>query len=410
MLERLESFASRDAVRTHVEREVSLDGSLRWYQWTDRAFAEPATGKIVEFQSVGHDVTDQRRAAEFTVHQAEILEQVARGVPLEEILVTIAAALEGQFPRFSCAIMLLDADDATLRVGGRADPRAAACSSRSTAPRCRPPRSCGAAAVFREPVYVCDVATTTAGPGPRRRARARIPRVVVDADCRQRRRRACSARSTCSSAEPRLPEDEHRQIFVLLAQLASIAIERKAFEDRLAHQALHDPLTGLPNRAAVPRPARPGARALPAHGRRVGVAVPRPRPLQGRQRQPRSRRRATSCSSQSRARSRRCPPRRHGRPLRRRRVHGALRGPAVDDGARRGGRDRRALLATVIQPDASCAAPRCSSARASASRSATSGDERPETLLRDADAAMYHAKERAAGASRCSTTRCAPAR
>ena len=49
-------------------------------------------------------------------------------------------------------------------------------------------------------------------------------------------------------SEPRLPDDEHRQIFVLLAQLASIAIERKAFEERLAHQSMHDPLTGLPNR------------------------------------------------------------------------------------------------------------------------------------------------------------------
>jgi diguanylate cyclase (GGDEF)-like protein len=50
------------------------------------------------------------------------------------------------------------------------------------------------------------------------------------------------------AAEPRLPDDEHRQIFFLLAQLASIAIEREAFEDALAHQSMHDSLTGLPNR------------------------------------------------------------------------------------------------------------------------------------------------------------------
>ena len=78
-LEWLATFASDDAVRTHVDREVALDGSLRWYQWTDRAFTNDS-GAIVEFQSVGHDITDQRRATDFTVHQAEILEQVARGV------------------------------------------------------------------------------------------------------------------------------------------------------------------------------------------------------------------------------------------------------------------------------------------------------------------------------------------
>ena len=44
------------------------------------------------------------------------------------------------------------------------------------------------------------------------------------------------------------PDAEHQQILSLLAHSASIAIERKAFEERLAHQSMHDPLTGLPNR------------------------------------------------------------------------------------------------------------------------------------------------------------------
>ena len=66
-------------------------------------------------------------------------------------------------------------------------------------------------------------------------------------------------------AEPRLPDDEHQQIFSLLAHLASIAIERKAFEERLAHQSMHDPLTGLPNRLLFLDRLEPGARPLPAH-------------------------------------------------------------------------------------------------------------------------------------------------
>ena len=248
VLERLQSFSGGDSVRTHVEREVSLDGSLRWYQWTDRAFVD-ASGEIVEYQSVGHDVTDQRRAAEFTAHQAEILEQVARGVPLDETLVTIAGALEGHFPRFSCAIMLLDAETSTLRVG--AAPSLAPPLPRvldgtpvsATAARAARPR------ILREPVYVRDVADRRSlGRAPRRRA----ARTACTRRGRSRSSRAtaarCSARSTCSSAEPRLPDDEHRQIFFLLAQLASIAIERKAFEEQLAHQSMHDPLTGLPNR------------------------------------------------------------------------------------------------------------------------------------------------------------------
>ena len=50
------------------------------------------------------------------------------------------------------------------------------------------------------------------------------------------------------SRAAQMPDAEHLQILSLLAHLGSIAIERKAFEERLAHQSMHDPLTGLPNR------------------------------------------------------------------------------------------------------------------------------------------------------------------
>jgi diguanylate cyclase (GGDEF)-like protein len=42
--------------------------------------------------------------------------------------------------------------------------------------------------------------------------------------------------------------NEAREIVGMVSPLAAIAIERRTFEDRLAHQAQHDPLTGLPNR------------------------------------------------------------------------------------------------------------------------------------------------------------------
>jgi diguanylate cyclase (GGDEF)-like protein len=235
------------AVGTHVDREVALDGSLRWYEWTDRAFVD-TDGEVVEIQSVGHDVTEQRRAAEFTTHQTEILEKVARGVPLPETLRTIAAALEHHFPRCSCAIMLVDDEQQTMRIGGAPTLAARFLEVLEEMPVDATGGSCGAAAFLRRPVYVRDVADDDRWIVRRQvaeehglRAAWSVPIVASDGG-------AVLGTLDVFTSEPRLPDEAHQQIFFLLAQLASIAIERKAFEEQLAHQSMHDPLTGLPNR------------------------------------------------------------------------------------------------------------------------------------------------------------------
>ena len=77
----------------------------------------------------------------------------------------------------------------------------------------------------------------------------------------------------------------------MVSPLAAIAIERKTFEDRLAYQAQHDPLTGLPNRVLFVEFLTLALAAGIAPPDDVGRALPRPGPLQDRQRQPRPRRR-----------------------------------------------------------------------------------------------------------------------
>src|SRR5204862_8121710 len=47
---------------------------------------------------------------------------------------------------------------------------------------------------------------------------------------------------------PRAPTPVELQLLERSRHLAGIAIERDQAERRMAHQALHDPLTGLPNR------------------------------------------------------------------------------------------------------------------------------------------------------------------
>ena len=75
-------------------------------------------------------------------------------------------------------------------------------------------------------------------------------------------RHATAGRSNSRSSRPTCCDDEHVRGIVLNGRDVS---ERKAFEEQLAHQAFHDPLTGPAEPRAVPRPRR--ARARPRRAR-----------------------------------------------------------------------------------------------------------------------------------------------
>jgi diguanylate cyclase (GGDEF)-like protein/PAS domain S-box-containing protein len=61
-----------------IEEQVYTPGGLRWLQWSDTALFDEA-GRIVEYQSVGRDITERREAEERLEHQA--LHDALTGLP-----------------------------------------------------------------------------------------------------------------------------------------------------------------------------------------------------------------------------------------------------------------------------------------------------------------------------------------
>ena len=176
-----------------------------------------------------------------------------------------------------------------------------------------------------------------------------------------------------------------------LANVLADALERQAVEDAIRERAVHDPLTGLPNRVLFVDRLEHALQRLGRQRLAGRDPVPRPRPLQARQRQPRAITSETNCWRPRRPRLKHAlrgsdtvarfggdefgdPARGHRLRARRDRHRGADRGDVRT--AVRARRRSEHFVTTSI------------------GIALATGGERADELIRDADAAMYRAKER----------------
>ena len=180
----------------------------------------------------------------------------------------------------------------------------------------------------------------------------------------------------------------HASVSLEYDRLEHLVSQLRELQGRLEHQAFHDPLTGLANRALFLDRARRAARLGPA---RLHGPLPGPRRLQDGQRLARATRSATSCSRRSPGAC-------------------AARCKAGDLAARLGGDEFAVLLHDVERHrrrrqrrrprDRRCSSARSPSPATRSRRTRASGSSRAgpprsqsaEELLRNADVAMYTAK------------------
>lgn len=88
----LASLNRESPVRLMENRRVTNAGQVRWLQWTDRAICD-SDGNVVEYQSVGRDVTDLHQAREQLRKSQAELHNVSRLSEMGQLASTLAHEL-----------------------------------------------------------------------------------------------------------------------------------------------------------------------------------------------------------------------------------------------------------------------------------------------------------------------------
>lgn len=81
----LSGFVPEQPVKTTEHRVIRSDGEECWHQWMDRAIFDDS-GKIIEFQSVGRDITERKRT-EAALQRSEELNRAVLGSLRDQIAV-----------------------------------------------------------------------------------------------------------------------------------------------------------------------------------------------------------------------------------------------------------------------------------------------------------------------------------
>jgi PAS domain S-box-containing protein len=212
-----------------LERIVRPDGSVRDLD-TVGEVARGADGKVLGMIGTCRDITREVLAHKLRAAETRILELIATGAPLAEILEVLVLAIEEQAPATLGSILLLDG--VTVRHG--AAPSLPAEYNRSITGRPIGPRagSCGTAAYLRRPVFVSDIETDPLWADYREFARPYGLRACWSTPILASDGRVLGTFALYYN-EPRAPDDATLALIARATHLAGIAIERTLVDEQL---------------------------------------------------------------------------------------------------------------------------------------------------------------------------------
>lgn len=231
------------------ERVVTAKGEVKWFS-TTKAPMRSDDGEICGLIGVGRNITARRLADLLRDGQAQILEMIAMGAPIDSILDRLVRLIESQLDGVFGSVLLIDDDQLHLRRGAAPSlPEAytRAIDGVEIGPNVG---SCGTAAYRREQVVVADIATDPLWADYRDLALQHGLRSCWSTPVLSNSGEALGAFALYTGSV-REPTQAELRLVDIATHMAGIAIERKRAEDRIQFMANHDALTGLPNRGLL---------------------------------------------------------------------------------------------------------------------------------------------------------------
>ena len=251
--------AVRGAVTTlepfeHDYRVVWPDGQVRWVHAAGEVTAQD-DGKAQRLGGFCHDVTQQRHAddrrrlaQEALVSHRQILERIARGERIAATLDALCRDVEERSPGARCSILTVGSTAAVLRHAAAPSLPSSFRDAIDGLPIDDNAGACGRAASRRQDVIVVDTLADTLTAGFVTLAEDHGLRAVWSHPLISAGGELLGTFAVYRE-HPHTPDPDERDAVAAAGSIAALAIERAASEAALTAAARRDPLTGLPNRS-----------------------------------------------------------------------------------------------------------------------------------------------------------------
>lgn len=190
---------------------------------------------------------ERKRSEMLLQTQTQILEHVATGQGLDDILSSLCLLIEGQSPGTVCSILLRDAHQQELRMGAGPSLSPEVASAFDHLLIAENVGSCGTAAFRGQAVYVEDTQTDPVWADFREFAQLHNIHACWSTPFFSQSGELLGT-FALSHQIPCSPTTHHLNIIKTATHLASIALEGHRIAEQLKQKALFDTLTGLPSR------------------------------------------------------------------------------------------------------------------------------------------------------------------